>query len=179
MTLQQAKDLFNEGDKAQGRKVLIAHLQAAPADDLAWAYLGAKCTNLGERKYCYLKALEIAYSSNTQERLNKLAEVEPIPLPELAARPAAKKQKSAPTLPPQKSRFPFILVAGLGFVGACLFCFCTFIVVALPPPKPTAVASVATPTITTTLVVETLPTNERTSTVTPPYWTPRLVSYSC
>jgi len=83
MTLDNIKALYNEGDRETGRAQLIELLEAEPENAKAWAYLGAKSTDLEQRKYCYLKSLEFEPDNATiQTRLDKLDEYDPVAPPE-------------------------------------------------------------------------------------------------
>lgn len=134
MNLADIKQLYNEGNKVAGRKALIGYLKSNPTDDSAWAYLGAKCTNLGERKFCYEKALEIADNPTIRARLDKLADYDSAKPPEFLAVPA------------KKNRLPIIVGSTLGLGLFCAVCLCVGTLSLFPPePRHMVVAPTATP----------------------------------
>lgn len=134
MTLADIKQLYNEGNKVAGRKALIDYLKNNPTDDSTWAYLGAKCTDLGERKFCYEQALEIADNPTIQARLDKLEDYDSAEPPEFLAVAA------------KKSRLPVIVGSLLGLGLFCGVCLCVGTLWLFPPePRRMAVAPTATP----------------------------------
>ncbi len=138
--LQEAIQLFKEGQKAEASAALTRLLETEPGNELAWLWLAACTDQAEERRYCLEKALEInPQNQKARAALERLLPSAPVETPSSAAAADAEPEPAPPPAPAvmitrkrparQMSLYRKILIAVFGLLMLVVlgFIFIAFI----------------------------------------------------